>query len=537
VRALLVSGGLALVALFVGLESVGFLDEREARDAAVAHELLVRRELLTPVLGGEAHFEKPLLAYGTEVLGAALTPDSPLGPRALKAVLAAALVAATGWLGARLLGRRAGACAAAVLATSLAIPLAARTDGTQVLASLLGWLGLSGLVLSLLAGPRPGALLFAYAALAAAAVIAGPLAALWPIAAVGLHAALERDAGWWRRLQTPAGAGLVLGAALPWYGAMVERHGTEFASRLLSMPYGLPGRDPWYAGPARSLGFLVVGFFPWSTLLPAAGLQAIRAWRVGPAAATVPPGRRARLLLAALAAGMLPSLVAPSAPLPAVLPALPAAALLVGGALDRLFAADPLPLRMTVHGAHLLGVAGSVAAVLLAWASARLVEASPAIRLVAAYLLLVAWGPALAAFAGRPRAAPALFGLVVALGTPLVALRALPLLDGFLTTGQVVAAMEGVAARDAPLVLLEPARPSLRRSLRHNLVVATDLRGALREQRASDGYSYVAFPPRREGTVARAASPTPLEILVRTPALVLARVGPEAPEPIQNKLP
>ena len=46
---------------------------------------------------------------------------------------------------------------------------------------------------------------------------------------------------------------------------------------------------------------------------------------------------------------------------------------------------------------------------------------------------------------------------------------------------------------------------------------------ALETHRASDGLAYVAFRPSREPEVARAAR-GPIEIVLRTPSLVLARV-------------
>src|SRR2546426_330214 len=88
---------LCAAVLFTGLSQIGFVDEREARDAEVA-----------------------------------------------RACAALGLVLLTASIGARHFGMRAGWCAAAVLATMLGLPLAARMDGAQVLASLLGWVGCAG---------------------------------------------------------------------------------------------------------------------------------------------------------------------------------------------------------------------------------------------------------------------------------------------------------------------------------------------------------------------------------------------------------
>jgi 4-amino-4-deoxy-L-arabinose transferase-like glycosyltransferase len=515
VRAFLVLGCLAVLGWFVGLGRIGWIDEREARDAAIARELLQRRELLTPLLGGVPRFEKPLLAYGPEAAAAVLDRESPRGARATKATLAAVLVALTGVLGARRFGRRAGLLGAAVLATSLALPIAVRTDGTQLLASLLGWLGWAGLSGAARGGGTSRGLTAGYLALAAALVIAGPLPALWPLLAVALVGPAER-----RAVHARVGSLVLLGAGLPWYGAMLERHGAAFAWALPSFPYGGDAGAPWYTTPARVLGFLVVGFFPWSTALPAAVLV-----RFAGATGAAPALAETRRMMAALLAALVPMLFAAAAPLPAVLPALPAAALLVGALLDRTFAGEGLARRAVAQATWLVAGSGTVAAWMLEMVSRRLGEGAPELRLVAAFLLVAAWAPALATFIGRTGAAPALLACVLALGTPLVALRTLPALEGYLTCAPIGSTMNEVSNPSAPLLLVEPPAASLRVTLARHLTVRRDLPRALREFRDAAGWAYVAYPPRRESEVARAASPAPLEILTRTPLLVLARVG------------
>ena len=79
----------------------------------------------------------------------------------------------------------------------------------------------------------------------------------------------------------------------------------------------------------------------------------------------------------------------------------------------------------------------------------------------------------------------------------------------------------------APLLVLEPEPPSLRLGLRRNLVLdAAPLPRALKAWPAPDGESYVAFRPGREREVVRAAG-VPVEILLRSPTLVLARARME----------
>jgi hypothetical protein len=118
--------------------------------------------------------------------------------------------------------------------------------------------------------------------------------------------------------------------------------------------------------------------------------------------------------------------------------------------------------------------------------------------------------------------------LPVAVGAPVASLRALPAMEGYLSTRAVGETMNRLSPPRAPLVLADEPPPSLRIYAWRNLVRGESLAEALREFRAADGFTYVAFRPGREGDVA-GASPGPLDVLARTPSLVLARVRPAPP--------
>lgn len=536
---------LCVAVLGTGLGRTGYLDWREARDAAVARELIDRHEALTPLLGREALFEKPVLAYVPQALVQGLFDGDPARSRLVRALIALALLALTASLGAELHGARAGWLAAGVLASTLALPLAARTDGTQLLGTLLGWLGAAGFADALF-GRRRGRdarLVVTWGALAGALVCAGPLPALWPVGAVALYLALARPPGGWRLVRPLPGLAIVAGLALPWYGAMFDRYGLLFLSHVPAFPYGVDVRGPWWSGLVLAPTFLVVGLFPWSALLPEALRHASTFWRRARRAALArdpagvgapgadPVSREAReesaahFFVACLAAALVPVLFYPGPPLPAALPALPAAAILCARLLDHLFEdperVGPLVARATV----MLALLGSVGGVGMALVATRVPYAAGPLRLVGAALLVTSCVPFLASFIGRRRIAALLFALPVAVGTPLVTTRLLPALEPLLSARAVAQAVNAVAPARAPLVLAEPPSPSLRYYLRHDLVLREPLPRALRRERASDGLTYVAFRPALEARVLH-ASPGPLEIMMRTPSLVLARVRP-----------
>jgi 4-amino-4-deoxy-L-arabinose transferase-like glycosyltransferase len=536
---------LCVLVLFLGLDRVGVLDEREARDAQVARELIQHREALTPLYGAQPLYEKPVAAYVLEALAYRHEPDSPVHSRRLRAGLAVLLVLITGVAGARHFGPRAGVFAAGVLATSVVLPLAARNDGTQLLGSLFAWIGCAGLadVVFGRARGRDLRLVVTYGALAAALLCAGPLTALWPLAGLALYLVLARDREDWRRARPRAGLALMLGLALPWYGAMIGRHGADFLAHAPFFPYAAGPPMPWLAGAVFAIPFLVAGSFPWSALLPDAMVHAATWWRgrlpllrIGstgpelPLAAALKREKReegaAHFFIACLLAALAPILFYPSRPLTAALPAVPAAALLCGRLLDHLFE-DPQRLARTLtRSALTLAVAGSVAAFTFVALAARVSDAAPELRLLGAALLLVCWAPFLADLMRRRRLAALLMGLPVAVGMPIVSLQVLPAMEDWLNTRTAAQALEVAAPPRAPLVVAGAPPPSLRFYARHDLVVVPSEPAALREHRAADGMTYLAFPPAREHEVARGAQ-TPLEILARTPTLVLARVRPE----------
>jgi len=539
----LVLAMLCVAVLFSGLDRIGLTDAREARDSQVARELVESREVLTPLFGQEPLFEKPVLAYAPEAVARMLPESRDLRSRQLRAMIAVLLLILIASVAAQHFGLRAAVFSAAVLATSLALPLASRTDSTQLIATLFGWLGCAGLSDALF-GRRAGSevrLVVTYAALAGALLCAGPLPALWPLGAVAFYSAVARDSRGWKRVHPVPGLVFMAGLALPWYGAMTERYGALFLAHAPIFPYGVEPRGPWFAGALMALTFLIVGFFPWSTLLPGALLHAATWWRKVRSAAAPAPGiepslegmdpvsreRReesaAHFFVAALLAALVPIAFYPTAPLPAALPALPAAALLCGRFLDHLFEDAARVSQPLARATGLLAVFGSVAAVLLTVASGRVRGAAPEIRLLASVMLVTTWAPFLANFIGRRRAAAILMTLPVALGTPIATMRLLPAMAGYLNTREVAVAMSAVAPPRAPLVLLEPPPPSLRLYAQRNFVVDTPLAAALHRGRAGDGLTYLAFRPSREHDAARAA-PEPLEILLRTPSLVLARV-------------
>jgi len=533
---------LCAVVLWPGIRAVGPIDSREATDLEVAREALSYHEPLTPLFGIEPRFEKPLLGYLPDIVATWLHGNPVTNSRLWRIAVAVVLVLLTAAIGARHLGGRAGICAAAVLASSLGLVLAARVDGTQLVATLLGWVAAAAFAdawFGRTAG-REGRLLIGYVALASVFVIAGPLPASWPFAAAAIYLALTKRPHGWRDLHVIPGIGIVVGIALPWYGAMIDRHGGVFLRHVPLFPYALGPRLSWVLGPFLALSFVVVGMFPWSALLPGAFQHAATWWRrVRPNAlgtGTDPTNvvreldeeLAAHWFIACAGGALVPLLFYPFPPLSAVLPVLPAAALLCGRLLDHLIEDQSRVGALVFRAALMLVVTGSLAAFLLWLVSGRVSQGAHEVRLLATVAFITSWLPFLASMMGRHRLAALFMVLPLGVGAPIAAVRVMPAIDGYLGTHDAAMTANRLMPPRAPLVVFEPPPASLRLELRHNLVDASWIDPALVGARATDGHVYVAFRPGREREiVARLTGATSarLEVLVRTPSIVLARTA------------
>ena len=530
-------GAALFLTLFFGLDTVGYLDVHEARDAEVAEELVTSREVLTPLYAHEAFFDRPLAAYLPEVLTHDRDHESPVASRLVRAVLASLLVLLTGAIGRRHFGRRAGALAAMVLVSTLVLPLAARFDAAQLLGTLGAWIAVAVFAHALFRLDRAKAvsrrlasarLAGAHLALAVAGLCAGPMPALWPLGGAALYARLASRRDALKSVRPIAALVTIAGLGLVWYGPMAERHGAVFLGRAPFFPYGAGPAGPWYAGALLTVSLLVASAFPWSALLPSAFAHAALRWRRSEGEER--EERASHFFIACLVVALAPIAFYPSPPITAALPAAPAVALLCGRFLDHLIE-DPPRLRGVFASASLmLGIVGTTVAIAFSLAGNRLGTLFPALRWLAPFALLSGWAPFVTHFfLRRTTAAAVLIALPVVLGVPLVATRLLPELENFLSARQVAEAMNAVSPARAPLAVRDEPPPSLRLYLARQ-PVRIDRLETLPALAAGDGYAYLAFRPAREKETAVSLG-APLEVLLRTPTLVLARTPVAAPAP------
>lgn len=313
----------------IRLDRPGFFDN-EGRYAEVAHEMLVRRDLVTPEMNATLFLNKPplmfWLAAGAFALGA-----TDEWVRVTSVLTAGLSVVLTCRLGARLFDPETGLLAGAFLATMFGVVLEARTlrpDGVLV-AAVLGALCCWRAAEDAAAAVRRRWLALGYGALAVGFMAKGAV----PVAVVAIPviACTVRDHGWrgLGRLRPFLGLAVFLLVAAPWHVLVAWRH-PGFAwdyvvnQHLLffldkKLPRDSEG-DPlgrfWIMFLSRSL--------PWILLVPFTVRDALRGVRRD----APEPARASFLCWTWLAGVMLVFSIAPSRLEHYSLPALPAVALL-----------------------------------------------------------------------------------------------------------------------------------------------------------------------------------------------------------------
>ena len=312
-----------LVALVAGalyiyrLGAAGLVGPDEPRYAAIGREMARSGDWITPRLWGQPWFEKPALLYWMEAVAFRLGLGPELAPRLPVAILAAAFLAFFWWILQREFGNRPAWMATLILGTSGAwmvasqlgvtdLPLAATFSAAMLLT--LPWIG-----------RRETAPLPLAAALMGLAVLAKglvPVALAFPL--------FWRKAAW-RDLLRPRVALPFLVVSLPWYALCWWRNGREFlvgffwrqhVERMVSG--ALLHVQPWWF----YLPMLLASLLPWTPLLALLGRR------------TAYRDPRRLFLLAWLLFGLAFFSLAPNKLPGYLLPLLPAAAALMGLALE-----------------------------------------------------------------------------------------------------------------------------------------------------------------------------------------------------------
>jgi 4-amino-4-deoxy-L-arabinose transferase-like glycosyltransferase len=349
---------------FYGLGHLPFIGPDEPRYAEVAREMYLRGDMVTPMLGGHTWFEKPALLYwmmiGSYRLFGVTEWAARLGP-AISGLLTIFLIY---WMGKRV--ERAGGdegeaeaglglWSGVALASSIGLVIFSRGASFDSIVTMTVTLALVCYFISEIDEKRRRWLLAGfYAGVGASLLAKGLVGIVVPFGVIGLYHILRRK--WPDKTAFYSllwGAPLALGIASLWYGPVIARHGWTFVdeffiqhhfARYISNKYHHP--QPFYF----YLPVIVLLALPWTGFLVASLARARRwNWREE----TVE--RKSRIFALAWLVAPVLFFSFSGSKLPGyVLPALPGAALLVGGRLARFVRGEEGNTAMSATGAILL---------------------------------------------------------------------------------------------------------------------------------------------------------------------------------------
>lgn len=276
----------AVAPLFVGLGRVPFDDPGEGMHAEIARELGQSRSLFDLRLNGVRYVDKPPLLYWLIALAFRALGPTEGAARAVSAVGGVAAVAATAWLGTRLLGRRAGVAAGLALLTCVwffVYTRYVRPETLFVAAIAWGW----ALTLAGLQAERRGWVVGGLVAFGAAGLAKDPLGTVGPILVLAAVMALGgrfRPVSRW--LPAAGVLGLVV-LAFGWYLIVETRaHGFIWYTLVDNHVLNVLGRrrfpdEDIPLDPFEFLSVAALGAAPWTlaALLSILDLVRRRAWR------------------------------------------------------------------------------------------------------------------------------------------------------------------------------------------------------------------------------------------------------------------
>ncbi len=253
----------------VALGAATFDDPGEGMHAEIARELLVSRDPSVLTLDGVRYIDKPPLLYGLMAATLAVGGLSETSARLVPALAALATVAATAWLGARLLGAWPGVVAGLALASSVLFFAFGRYVRPETLfAAAITW-GLALVVVGV-TEQRRSTIALGFVVFGLAGLAKDPLGALAPpLAVLAAFAIARRTRRDWPGVAWPAVAlWLLLGLGW-WFVVEARTPGTlwyTFVDNKILNAAGMR-RFPDEDVPLTALEFVAVallGAAPWS---------------------------------------------------------------------------------------------------------------------------------------------------------------------------------------------------------------------------------------------------------------------------------
>jgi 4-amino-4-deoxy-L-arabinose transferase-like glycosyltransferase len=230
--ALLLLAGV-LLSFFAGLGAVPLFDLDEGAFTEATREMLERGDYISTFLNGEPRYDKPVLIYWLQAVSVLAFGVNEFAFRLPSALCATGWVLMVLLFVRRVAGARPALLAAGITATAAGITVIGRAAIADALLNFLIVTAMASAFLYLREGRRAW-LLCAYVAMGFGLLAKGPVAVLVPLATTFLYCLTKRDLKTWlRAVLDPAGIGLMLAIAAPWYAAQYWKEGDAFVRGFL----------------------------------------------------------------------------------------------------------------------------------------------------------------------------------------------------------------------------------------------------------------------------------------------------------------
>jgi len=323
----------AIASIAPGLGVATLWEPDEPRFAEATRQMFERGDFLTPYFNGVPRFEKPILLYWLQAIAYAALGPTELAARLPVAVMGIGTVLVLYLLGAAIASPRAAFVAALALATMFRFVAMSRQGLTDVPVVFFITVAMYGFVRSVTT-PSRAAPWLAWSAVGLGVLTKGPIGLL-PVAVWAAYAAARRDGQLVARVRPIAGAIVAMVIAVPWYAMMIVEHGRAFVD--FAIGHEIVNRVMSEREFAPMRGFLY--YFkvwpgdaaPWSILFIAALGWTTRRWRE----LRTDDRRAIGLALTWFLGVFFIFSLSRSKVAHYVLPAYPAAALLIGVFIDR----------------------------------------------------------------------------------------------------------------------------------------------------------------------------------------------------------
>ena len=262
-----------LVIWFYMLGARTLVPTDEGRYAEMAREMFVTGDWITPRLNGIKYFEKPPLQAWMNTITFALFGVGDWQARLWTGLCGLLSIAAIGYTGHRLYGRRVGLVAALVLASSLLWAASSHFNSLDLGVAAMMSISLCGLLLAQQNGASPtqqrNAMLICWLGMALAVLSKGLIGVVLPGAVLVIYTFVARDWAIWTRLHLGKGLLLFFAVVTPWFVlvAMKNPEHPEFFFIHEHFQRFTSNVHKRYKPATFFIPLLAIGIVPWLGLL------------------------------------------------------------------------------------------------------------------------------------------------------------------------------------------------------------------------------------------------------------------------------